>query len=431
MKRILFICSLFLGLHAVKGQESMVSSESTFNSMTKKIQKSDQEIQDPKKNTLPKTWLNRGELFQEAFDINNLKYVRKGMSSAELKVYFKEPHQIENQQLSNGAKQEKYIYYGFTAVLENDKVTDFYDTKTVVDNALDNAYESFIKAHQLDPEKKIDKKLKSPLLVLRDQYRRASIINFEKEKYSAASKNFVNMLAIDTFPFIHEVDTIITYYAGLACYFAKDYVNALKYLNQAKDLHLKETKVFYYLEQSNLGLKDTLAAMNSIKEGYKIYPTDNVLVIEIVNLYIKLNEANQALEYLNKAKILDPTNKTLYFAEGSLFDKVGKPDSAKASYEEALKIDPEYFDATYNLGVFYYNSAVKLYEEANKESDNKKYLDKKAIADEELKKAVPIMERAHHINATDAGTMQTLKTLYYRLKMDDKLKQIKQELGEK
>ena len=41
------------------------------------------------------------------------------------------------------------------------------------------------------------------------------------------------------------------------------------------------------------------------------------------------------------------------------------------------------------------------------------------------------MERAHHINPTDIGTMQTLKTLYYRLKMDDKLKQIKQELGEK
>jgi tetratricopeptide (TPR) repeat protein len=244
-------------------------------------------------------------------------------------------------------------------------------------------------------------------------------------------KNFQSILAIDTFAIVHEVDTIVTYYAGLAAYFAKDYKTAIKYLNLTSELHFKEPKVYYYIEQSYLNLGDTARAMSSIKEGYKIYPNDNVLVIELVNVYIKLNEASQALEYLNKAKILDPTNKTLYFAEGSLYDKVGKPDSAKAAYEGALRLDPEYFDATYNLGVFYYNSAVKLYEEANKESETKKYNEKRVIADEELKKAVPVMEKAHQINPKDEGTMQTLKTLYYRLKMDDKLKQIKQELGDK
>ena len=59
-----------------------------------------------------------------------------------------------------------------------------------------------------------------------------------------------------------------------------------------------------------------------------------------------------------------------------------------------------------------------------------KYNQKKAIADEELKKAVPVMEKAHQIMPKDEATMQTLKTLYYRLKMDDKLKQIKIELGD-
>ena len=155
-------------------------------------------------------------------------------------------------------KQEKYIYYGFTAVLENDKVTDFYDTKTIDENSLDKAYEAFIKAHQLDAENKIDKKLKAPLLLLRDQNRRASIINFEKEKYAAATKNFVTILAIDTFPLIHEVDTIITYYTGLASFFAKDYKTAIKYFNITNELHLKEPKVFYYLEQACLCIEDTM-----------------------------------------------------------------------------------------------------------------------------------------------------------------------------
>lgn len=430
MKRILIFCSLFLAFHIVKGQESIVSTESTFNSMSKKIQKSDQEIQDPKKNILAKTWLSRGELFQDAYEINNLKYITKGKTVTEIKIFYKEPLQIVDT-IHQGTRQEKYKYYGFTVVFENDKVVDFYDTKTVDPNALDKAFEAFFKAHQLDVEKKIDKKLKSPLEALRDQYRRTSIINFEKEKYSAALKNFESILAIDTLPMVHEVDTIVTYYAGLAAFFAKDYNKSIKYLDKVKALNLKEPKVYYYLEQAYLGKGDTTTAMNSIKDGYKIYPTDNVLVIELVNVYIKLNEAKEALAYLNKAMSLDPTNKSLYFAEGSLYDKIGKSDSARAAYEGALKLDPDYFDATYNLGVFYYNNAVKLYEEANKEADNKKYIDKKALADEELKKAVPVMEKAHLINPKDEGTMQTLKTLYYRLKMDDKLKQIKQEMGEK
>lgn len=395
--------------------------------MKKKVEKSDQDIQDPKKNTLPKTWVSRGTLLQEAFEINNLKFLAKGKSVTDVKILFRDPLQIESAQLSNGTKQEKYIYYGFTVVFENSVVTDFFDTKTIVDNPLEMAYDAFVKARELDAEKKIDKKLKDPLNELKNQFRRTSITNFEKEKYSAALKNFEYILAIDTVPVVHDIDTVVAYYAGLAGFFAKDYKSSVKYLDKVRDLNYKEPKIYYYEEQSYLNLGDTAKAISTIQEGNKIFPNDNITIIELVNLYIKLNEANKALEYLNKAKALDPTNKTLYFAEGSLYDKIGKADSAKASYEAAIKLDPEYFDATYNLGVFYYNSAVKMYEAANKETDNKKYIDMKAVADEELKKSVPVMERAHQINPKDESTIQTLKTLYYRLKMDDKLKQIKQE----
>jgi tetratricopeptide (TPR) repeat protein len=447
MKRILIVCSFFLGLHEVNGQESMVSTESTFNNMNKKIQKSDQEIQDPKKGILSKTWLNHGTLYQEAYEINNLRYIVKGKTSLEqLKIYFKEPGQIESVQLPNGTKQDKYIYYGFTVTLENGVVTDFNETKTIDDNALDKAFDSFLKSRQLDAEKKMDKKLKAPLESLRDQSRGSAIVYFEKGEservglkgdtgkanYRMAFHNFERYIAIDTFSMV-QADTLlplISYYTGLSSLFSKNYDGAIKYFDKAKTLHLKESKIFYYLELSYLGKTDTATAIISIKEGTKLYPTENFLIIELVNLYIRLNEAGQALEYLNKAKALDPTNKTLYFAEGTLFDKIGKGDSAKVAYENALRIDPEYFDATYNLGVYYYNNAVKLYTVAANESDINKYNQKKTIADEELKKSVPVMEKAHQIMPKDALTMQTLKTLYYRLKMEDKLKMIKQELGE-
>lgn len=430
MKRILFVLTIALGFQLVNAQDYSVSPETNFNNLKKKVAKSDAEIQDPKKSVNPKTWFSRGELMQEAFEVNNTKLLRKDLPANQLKIFMRDPIQVETKQLPDGSKEEKYIYYGLNVTLKNDMVTDWEETKTVVDDPLDKAYEAYNKTIQLDADKKFEKKLKKPLEELKDQYKRLGIYYFEKEKYSEAYKSFDHILALDEMPMISTQDTIIMYYAGIAAYLAKDYKAALVDFEKAKALNFPEPRLYYYFEQIYLESGDTTKALNAIKEGYSKNPKDNLLVIEMVNLYIKINEAKSAIEYLNKAKALDPTNKTLYFAEGSLWDKLDNADSAKIAYENALKIDPMYFDATYNLGVLYYNQAVKMYDLANKESETKAYLEKKTKADDELKQAVPYMEKAHEINPKDVSTMQTLKTLYYRLKMQDKLQEIKKELGE-
>ncbi|NJM14485.1 MAG: hypothetical protein HC896_03090 [Bacteroidales bacterium] len=45
-----------------------------------------------------------------------------------------------------------------------------------------------------------------------------------------------------------------------------------------------------------------------------------------------------------------------------------------------------------------------------------------------LSKAVPFMEKALEINPDDIGALETLKTLYYRLKMEDKHNEIQERL---
>jgi hypothetical protein len=99
------------------------------------------------------------------------------------------------------------------------------------------------------------------------------------------------------------------------------------------------------------------------------------------------------------------------------------------------------------LGVIYFNSGVKLTEAANNEPDDKKYIEKKKIADDEFKKVIPYMEKAYSIISNTAltdnadtnkaimenkrATLETLKTLYYRLKMTsqfDKTTKLLQEL---
>jgi len=105
-----------------------------------------------------------------------------------------------------------------------------------------------------------------------------------------------------------------------------------------------------------------------------------------------------------------------------LYDKLQKPEEASTSYMKAIEYKEDYFDAYYNLGALYYNKGVKQVDVANlvPSSQPDKYEEEKNKADIEFKKAIPYMEKAHEINPTDKFTLESLKTLYYRLKMLDK-----------
>jgi tetratricopeptide (TPR) repeat protein len=265
---------------------------------------------------------------------------------------------------------------------------------------------------------------------LRVQFQRAALYAYDKENYAGAYHAFDMMNQIDAMPFNNAPDTLIIYYTGLAALKAGDNANALKCMRMAAEHGMKEPNIYTYMSTAYMAMGDTLNAGNVLKEGNTKYPDDVLVVIELVNFYLKIGESKQALEYLDIAKKADPSNKTFYFAEGSLYDKMSDFESAKKSYDKALEIDPAYFDAAYNYGVLYYNHAVKLYEIANKEMDNKVYLEKKKVADDELMRALPYMEKAHEINPSDVSTMETLKTLYYRMQMTEKFNAIKKELGQ-
>jgi hypothetical protein len=92
-------------------------------------------------------------------------------------------------------------------------------------------------------------------------------------------------------------------------------------------------------------------------------------------------------------------------------------------------MNPKFFDASYNLGVLYFNKAVKIYEDASKISDNTEFEKVQKQGDEMLLNAVPYMEKAHELDAADRSSLETLKTIFYRLKMDDKYQAVVKEIN--
>ncbi|MDO9613069.1 MAG: tetratricopeptide repeat protein, partial [Bacteroidota bacterium] len=181
-------------------------------------------------------------------------------------------------------------------------------------------------------------------------------------------------------------------------------------------------RTYQLISSSYMQKQDTVGALGVLKEGLKEYPDNGTILVEVINIYLNSNRVDDALKYLDIAIEQDPKNSSYYFARGTLFDKLQKPEEATTSYLKAIEYKDDYFDAYYNLGAVYYNKGVKQIDVANAVPSNQpeKYEEEKEKADIEFKKAIPYMEKAHEVNPTDKFTMESLKTLYYRLKMLDK-----------
>jgi len=79
-----------------------------------------------------------------------------------------------------------------------------------------------------------------------------------------------------------------------------------------------------------------------------------------------------------------------------------------------VELNPDNFDAVYNLGALYFNRAVKLNEVANTIDDMKKFEAARKVADAVFDQAQPILEQAFALNSGDKGVLISLKQLYYR-----------------
>lgn len=299
--------------------------------------------------------------------------------------------------------------------------------KKLSSDPLTVAYDSYLKALQLDDKDRFSKSVKIKLTLLIGDLTNQAVAAFNEENYEKALISFEEIIGIEQTPVYkaedpNSVDTVIIFNAGLAAYNAAKYDKAIEYYKEAAKYKYNGAKTYSLIASSYFQKEDTVSALQVLQDGLKEYSDNGALLVEIINIYLNANKVDDAMRYLDIAISQDPKNSSYYFARGTLYDKLQKTDEATASYLKAIEYKDDYFDAYYNLGALYYNKGVKQVDVANAVPSNQpeKYEEEKEKADIEFKKAIPYMEKAHEINPTDKFTMESLKTLYYRLKMLDK-----------
>jgi tetratricopeptide (TPR) repeat protein len=88
-----------------------------------------------------------------------------------------------------------------------------------------------------------------------------------------------------------------------------------------------------------------------------MYPSNTQLENETINTFLDANRSDDAISLLNKRVLKNP-NAEDYSMIGILFDNKGNKTEASKNYEKAISINPNHYDALYNLGVFYFNEAA-------------------------------------------------------------------------
>lgn len=307
--------------------------------------------------------------------------------------------------------------------------------KPLAENSLQEAYQAFSKCNELDEKKTHADMTYQYLDIQGRQFVNEGIINYNNKHYDAALKAFENTLAITTLPQIKRIDTLAIYYAGACAEQVGDIVKAEKYYRQAVAANYKVEAAFVRMARMFADAGNKEKSFEIVKEGRAMFPNNQTLVTEEVNAYLMSDRHEEAMEALNVAIGLDPKNHSLHFALGFVHDRLAarslesNPEGvaeydkhlaeAEKSYTTSVELNPENFDAVYNLGALYFNRAVKLNEVANSIDDMKKFEAARKVADDVFDKSLPILENAFALNAADKGVLISLKQLYYRKLTND------------
>ena len=293
-------------------------------------------------------------------------------------------------------------------------------------NALEVVYESLMKCMEnkdfLDDNKQ---EIYSRVMSVMNNYYTKAADDYNTGKFVEAAPLFKKAYDIAKSMGSSDANEMLNL-AATSALRAQDYNTALTYFNEVKNNGTDNVDIYKHLAACYNGLGDAEQAMAMINAGLEKDPSDASLIVEKVNAYMKEGRAAEAVADLTKLRELDPNNAQLLFALGTIYGDENNKDlydveKARQFYEDALKIKPDYYDATYNIGVLYMGMANKYIEQANeitgfskKEQDQYNGLIEQA--NEMLRTGLPYLKQAYEAQPSD-DVKNVLRSIYVKLNM--------------
>lgn len=313
-------------------------------------------------------------------------------------------------------------------------------------DAINIAYEAYSKARELDTKEDFKADIAVRMAAIGGEYFNEGITFFQQNNYDGAMPYFEKAIAISKEN--HTIDTLANY--GQALCLEKKAALDKAFLDKAieqyqflVDVKMKEVSVYtslanLYKDKGNIEKGSEIIAL-----GKQLFPGNTDLVITEANMYISTNNHAKAVSSLMIAKEKEPKNISVLYAIGVTYDLLKNDtnlsdterleyfNSAIAGYKETIAVDSNYFDALFNLGAIYYNKGGEVINEANKLpiSETAKYDKMLADGNNYLNLALPYLEKCETIQPKDKATLVSLKEIYTRLSLKEKLSGVNEKLN--
>ncbi len=228
MKRISWFLMAFfiMAPFCLKAQTPEGATQAlNYAGLEKKLKTSEADIQDPKKSTKVKTWISRADLMINIYNVHN-DLLRKGMDPVSVKLFFKEPKEIQTSQ-EGADKIETYVYDRVNIKFRNGVVDSWTDTKPIHPDPLTEASKAIDEANKLNADGKADKDITNSITNLKACPGNEAVFQYEKKNFKGAHDNFIKILDLNKYPQMKNiVDTIYYYYGGRAALEDSNYAEA-------------------------------------------------------------------------------------------------------------------------------------------------------------------------------------------------------------
>lgn len=413
MKKILIALALLASMQAVNAQVKTVDAKKALDAAVLASQ-------DAKKAAKADTWVKLGQAYVAAHDAPQGS-LWVGASRQELKLVMghETPSSTETVQLG-GESYVKEVYSNKNLYFNGkDQLAIIEVTQEMVPDALNAALEAYKKAFSLDAAK-TGKTVLAGLTSVADKLMNDAYTKYQTGDYKGASVLFEKSAAASSEAPLSKMDTNAVYNAGFTALLAEDKATA-------KSCFETCYKVGYYSTDGDLYAKlaevDPAKAKTYLEEGFEKFPESQSILISLINYYINNNEDSTRLfALLDKAKVNEPNNASLYYVEGNIHKQLGELEAAAAAYAKCAEINPKYVYGYVGMGQMFYDEAIDLQTKAQEELDDAKYTALVAEFEKALKSCIEPFEKAYESTDDQAvknGVAEYLKNACYRFREQD------------
>ena len=418
------LAAVLLAVPAVEAQKVNKSA------IVGKLQKSDADIADAKKNAKASTWMNRGKVYYEAA-VAPTKDVFVGMETMMLKMTAGEPQSVGQETLA-GVAYESWVYPFVTVYVKDGKVATWTETQTVYEDAGQVAVEAYLKALSMD--QKQAEKVKEGMQQLANYYSQLGNTSLDAARYADAADGYLNAHNILSNPVMGEKqDGTLIYYAGYlrtmdGANNPESFVKGAKHLEDALAMNYAddEGNIYYYLFHCYYGQKDAdkafiLKSKEALLAGIEKFPSNERILEGLMSLYTTeegVGNPQDLVAMLDGQLAQNPTSVDLWFGRGRLFYALKDYEKSIESFQKVAELKPELYEGWFYLGLFY----TLRGDQQNNVINEKQYTSQAAYdADLEAvnaiyRQAIPAFEKALEIQPNSVDTLESLKAICFRLR---------------